>query len=641
MKRRILISLAALAGVATSASHASAQEPGYAVSSFEPSERGSDWFANESNDYRGKLRLAVGALADYSYRGVISDYNPDGTVRSSILRNQLFVHTGASLVIAERLRLGISVPLQLYADQGREPAVVNGVTYLGPQNQASVGDIRTSMDLRIAGEYGDAITLAIGGSLFIPVGQRESFTGDGVTRFSPHINIAGDAGMFAYALRGGYELRPLRVDYIDTRTGSAINFGGAAGVRFADKRILIGPEVFGRTVISNVNGLDSHDTPIEILMGAHFNVASGFRINMGAGTFLVKDFGAPVARGLFGLEYFADPAKSDRDKDGIPDDEDACPDQAGVRTGDPKTNGCPPPPPDRDGDGILDNEDACIDQPGVRTNDPKTNGCPPPPPDRDGDGVPDAVDACVDVPGEKNDDPKKNGCPPDRDGDGVLDKDDACPDVAGIKTNDPKTNGCPDTDRDKDGVLNDVDACPDEAGPKSEDPKTSGCPRVFIKAGLIQIMEQPKFDFNKAAIKAESDGLLTEVAKVMNDHPEIKHVRVEGHTDNVGSAEYNKRLSQQRSEAVVKWLTAHGVAADRLKAVGMGKERELVPNSSDANKALNRRVEFHIENQEETVKEMVKTPGGGNTAAPKKDPNKPAPTPAPVPTPTPKPAPKP
>ncbi|MEO8796243.1 MAG: OmpA family protein, partial [Polyangiaceae bacterium] len=148
------------------------------------------------------------------------------------------------------------------------------------------------------------------------------------------------------------------------------------------------------------------------------------------------------------------------------------------------------------------------------------------------------------------------------------------------------------------------------------DPKTTGCPRVFIKNGLIQILEQPKFDFNKANIKPESDSLLTEVAKAMLDHPEIKRVRVEGHTDSVGSSEYNKKLSQQRADAVVKWLGSHGVAADRLTAKGMGEESPLVANDTEQNRALNRRVEFHIEDQEQTVKEIVKTPTGDKVVVP-------------------------
>ena len=80
----------------------------------------------------------------------------------------------------------------------------------------------------------------------------------------------------------------------------------------------------------------------------------------------------------------------------------------GRRTSDPKTNGCPRT--DRDGDGVFDDEDACPDKKGVRTDDPKTNGCPPP--DRDDDGVLDAEDACPDVPGVHTNDPKTNGCPP-------------------------------------------------------------------------------------------------------------------------------------------------------------------------------------------------------------------------------------
>ncbi|MDP9037454.1 MAG: OmpA family protein [Myxococcota bacterium] len=189
--------------------------------------------------------------------------------------------------------------------------------------------------------------------------------------------------------------------------------------------------------------------------------------------------------------------------------------------------------------------------------------------------------------------------------------------MPGVRTTDPKTNGCPpDPDRDKDGIPNDVDACPDEPGPKSNDPRTSGCPRVFIKNSQIQILEQPKFDYNKAAIKPDSDSLLNEVAKLLTEHAEIKHVRVEGHTDNIGTAEYNKKLSQQRAQAVVQWLLNHGIAKERLTAQGMGKEQPMVPNDSDANRALNRRVEFHIEDQEATVQELVKTPGGGTTVAP-------------------------
>ncbi|HYQ14156.1 MAG TPA: OmpA family protein [Polyangiaceae bacterium] len=619
--KRPLLSLSLLAGIGSLAPHAAAQEqPGYAASVFEPSERGSDWFANESNDYRGKFRLSLGAVGDYGYRSVIGARNPSGTIRESVLRNQVLVHAGFALIMGDRVRLGLSIPVQLHAFG--HTATRGGVDYLAPVHQQSAGDVRASLDLRLAGTYGDPITLAIGASVFFPLGQREQFTGDEVVRFAPHLNIAGDAGVFAYAIRGGYEYRPLDVTYIDTHLGDTITFGGALGVRVIDERLLIGPELYGRTIIED--GPHHHDTPIEMLLGAHVKAGAGVRVNAGAGSAVDRGFGAARFRGLLGVEWFPEPDRSDLDKDGIYDDEDACPNVSGVRTSDPATNGCPPAAPrDRDRDGIIDDEDACPDTAGVRTTDPRTNGCPPPPPDRDADGIADDEDACPDVPGVHTSDPKTNGCPPDRDGDGVLDKDDACPDVAGLKTQDPKTNGCPDSDRDKDGIPNDDDACPDQAGPKSNDAKTSGCPRVFIKNGLIQIMEQPKFDFNKAAIKPDSDSLLTEVAKVMTDHPEIKRVRVEGHTDNKGAAAYNEKLSQQRADSVIKWLSSHGIAADRLVAKGMGLTTPLVPNDTEANRALNRRVEFHIEDQTETVKEMVEAPGGKTITAPPKSADQP------------------
>ena len=623
MRRRSVLRLSSVAAftVATcAAATAGAQtQTGYKSNNFEPSERGSDWFANESLDLRGSFRPAIGVVGDYGYRGVIAAYNSEGSVVASTVRNQAIIHPGASMVFWDRLRIGLDLPIQVFA-HGHETAV-GGVLYPPPANEQSIGDLRVSADLRLVGVYGDAFTLAAGGSVYAPTGQRDSYTGDEVWRLAPHVLVAGDVGQIAYAARVGYEYRNLTENYLDTRLGSTVTFGGAVGVRFLDKRMLIGPEVFGQTVISNSHAFEERATPIEAMLGGHAKLGAGVRLNAGVGTMLTKGDGAPVLRGLVSLEWAPEiETRSDRDHDGVYDDEDACPDVFGVRTSDPRTNGCPvvvvAPPSDRDGDGIPDTEDACPDVPGVRTNDPKTNGCPPPPPDRDGDGIPDKDDACPDVPGVKTDDPKTNGCPSDRDKDGIYDKDDACPDVPGIHTDDPKTNGCPDGDRDKDGIPNEIDACPDEAGPKSDDPKTSGCPRVFIKNAMIQILEQPKFDTAQWTIKPASDSLLTEVAKVMNDHAEIKQVNVQGHTDNVGPGPYNMNLSKQRAASVVKWLEAHGVAPARLTSEGLGFTKPLVPNDTEAGRTLNRRVEFHIIMQDATQHEAVKTPEGAVVPAP-------------------------
>jgi outer membrane protein OmpA-like peptidoglycan-associated protein len=239
--------------------------------------------------------------------------------------------------------------------------------------------------------------------------------------------------------------------------------------------------------------------------------------------------------------------------------------------------------------------------PGVHTDDPSTNGCPPPEPppppaDRDHDGVPDDVDACPDVAGVKTDDPKTNGCPPDRDHDGILDADDACPDVPGVKTSDPKTNGCPpDPDRDKDGIPNEQDACPDTPGPKNADPKKNGCPEAAIVGKQIVILEQVRFATGSAKILPASDTVLNAVLTVLTQHAEIKRLRIEGHTDNVGSAAMNKALSGKRAAAVVAWLVKHGVDTSRLSSEGFGLERPINTNDTSEGRQNNRRVEFHID----------------------------------------------
>lgn len=82
---------------------------------------------------------------------------------------------------------------------------------------------------------------------------------------------------------------------------------------------------------------------------------------------------------------------------------------------------------------------------------------------------------------------------------------------------------------------------------------------------------------------------------MLKAHPEIKHVRVEGHTDDRGVPAKNKALSKARAETVAKWLTAHGIDKTRVSAEGFGDEKPLEPNTTEAGRTANRRVEFHVE----------------------------------------------
>ncbi|RYE76082.1 MAG: hypothetical protein EOO74_09005, partial [Myxococcales bacterium] len=449
--------LALSAGTST----ASAQTRGFTVNRFEPSERGSEWFMLESLDFRGKARPAIGIVADYMYRPFVlrQDRADSDRVTNSVVRNVFTVHPGFSFVIAKRLRLAGSLPIQMYQDAGVPQNVVRPL-----RNEQAIGDVRLGLDLRLlGGEYDSPFRLAVGGQVWLPTGSTENYTSDGSTRVAPRLLMAGDIGgdglAFTYAVKGALMFRTNggRQTIADGHLGHELQLAGAIGLRVA-KRFVIGPEWYMNTTVSGLEGdkvFGKEETAMEWLAGAHYTLPADFRIGAGAGTGIKKGWGNPEARVLANLEYMPRVDKKtcdDRDADGVCDTEDACPDVVGSRSPNPQTNGCAS---DRDSDGVPDQEDACVDVAGVKTSDPKTNGCPP---DQDGDGIYDTVDACKDVPGVRSDDPAKNGCPPDSDGDGILDNVDACPDKPGVKTDDPKTNGCPDPDRDKDGVLNDVDA---------------------------------------------------------------------------------------------------------------------------------------------------------------------------------------
>uniref|UniRef100_A0A7C4CBZ8 OmpA-like domain-containing protein n=1 Tax=candidate division WOR-3 bacterium TaxID=2052148 RepID=A0A7C4CBZ8_UNCW3 len=118
---------------------------------------------------------------------------------------------------------------------------------------------------------------------------------------------------------------------------------------------------------------------------------------------------------------------------------------------------------------------------------------------------------------------------------------------------------------------------------------------ALVKPGTKVTLKNIYFDFNKATIKLpQSQEALDAAAKILNDNPTIR-VEIQGHTDNVGSDSYNQQLSEKRAWSVVNHLVQnHGIAAARLTAVGYGEAQPVADNSTEAGRALNRRVEFVV-----------------------------------------------
>jgi outer membrane protein OmpA-like peptidoglycan-associated protein len=249
---------------------------------------------------------------------------------------------------------------------------------------------------------------------------------------------------------------------------------------------------------------------------------------------------------------------------------------------------------DADQDGIPNRLDKCPDDPEDLDGFQDQDGCPDP--DNDGDGILDIQDKCPneaeDIDGFQDED----GCPDlDNDGDGIPDLQDKCPDQAEDMDGFQDQDGCPDYDNDGDSVPDSLDQCPDT--PKGTRVDEKGCP--------VSVMEQQLFDtgsirlsnvhfaIGKADIGPDTQQLLDQVGDVLIKYPGLE-VEIGGHTDSSGSAEKNQELSQQRADAVLKYLKAKFPALDTSKytAVGYGEGQPIADNSTPEGKAENRRVEF-------------------------------------------------
>jgi len=115
-----------------------------------------------------------------------------------------------------------------------------------------------------------------------------------------------------------------------------------------------------------------------------------------------------------------------------------------------------------------------------------------------------------------------------------------------------------------------------------------------IKVGQSIVLRNIFFDFDKANIKGQNlKQELENLIKLMNDNPNIK-IEISGHTDNIGSAAYNQKLSESRAKAVVDYLIEHGIDRSRLSYMGYGFEKPIAPNDTEEGRQLNRRVEFKI-----------------------------------------------
>ena len=119
---------------------------------------------------------------------------------------------------------------------------------------------------------------------------------------------------------------------------------------------------------------------------------------------------------------------------------------------------------------------------------------------------------------------------------------------------------------------------------------------MVIEDSRLEILDKLYFNSDSAQLQRRSHAVLDNVAEVLNAHPEISIIHVEGHTDSTGPAAYNMRLSRRRAESVARYLVDEGgVSENRLISEGFGETQPLVPNAKTKMAlARNRRVELHF-----------------------------------------------
>ena len=557
---------------------------GYGILSVERTQTSPQWrfgFSLWANGALSPLRLALYDAGTLMPR------------RTVLIDRQIALDFGAHVGLLRWLELALDLPVssQSYTDayghtgSAGDPTVARTGFYAAdrytnvPPPDVSPLDARLALKARLVQK--SVFGLGLVATVTLPFGDDSAFLGDGGFTFRPLVVADVTAGRFTVAVNAGAIVRGRQrvVDPHDLaagvtpprvllEVGDELTYAIGAAYRCA-RLVGLAVAFYGYEPLAVSPGV-AVDRTADVVAAVQLFPWQDVAVTVGGGSAVFRAAARrDDARAFVGLSWTPAAARgpvtaggADRDGDGVPDAQDLCPTEPEDRDGFDDDDGCPDP--DNDQDGIPDRSDRCPDQAEDRDGFADEDGCPEP--DNDGDGVPDVSDKCPNDAEDRDGFADEDGCPDlDNDGDGIADAADKCP-------NEPETrNG-----------VDDEDGCPDSGG------------QVVIAGGHIELPDNVSFDSGRATIAARSEALLDRVADKLNAHPEVRRVRIQGHTDDLGSAQKNHDLSQARAEAVRFYLIRRGVDPERLQAVGYGNTRPLDKRRTPEARAKNRRVELIV-----------------------------------------------
>ena len=561
------------------------------LNAFRPAMDSRGYITVNASQVLGHTELSFGLVTNWGYKVLQFEEGDNHYDVTNVITPTIIGAIGLKLGPIE-LEPGVSIPFMVMSgdedpDFTGEPANPNDDESFGFDGQG-LGDIGLHLKWRILStSKGPRIGLAVIGSLYLPTASEEN-RWLGENKVTPQIlgvvdKEFGAQSELRVAVQGGVRVRsgdhdftdtdqtgaqpapnPATMESVEAKSTAPLGLGVAYGI--VPQRFDVIAEAFTEIPLGGDNF-----NPGEAIGGIKLYLARNSFLSLGGGVgFIPGKVASPDARAFIGIVF--EPNIGDRDGDGLKDDVDQCPDD----------------PEDKDD---FEDEDGCPD------------------PDNDRDGIPDEKDDCPNDPEDKDNFEDEDGCPEgnkfDRDGDGILDTDDLCPNDPEDKDGFEDADGCPEPDNDTDRILDQDDSCPRRDGETAKQTAETyngvddkdGCPdrgRVIVTDTKIEILDKIFFEYDSDVIKKQSYPILDAIVATLEGNPDILLVEIQGHTDERGSDSYNLDLSDRRAASVRRYLTEHGIAADRLQSHGYGETQPIDPSHSEKAWGKNRRVEFLI-----------------------------------------------
>ncbi|MBN1769675.1 MAG: OmpA family protein [Deltaproteobacteria bacterium] len=574
-------------------------------------------FGVNATDVMPHLDISIALVLDYGHNlfDVTALDAAGATCDANLVSDAIDVSLGFNIGLFNFAEVGFSLPVVILSGPavrgvagwegwGGDPPPIDTPSF----SAQHVGDLEVHGKFRWLRVERHPVGVGTIIQFFTPTGQADRALGSdpgmglGVTAvldtmptdwFLGSLNLGA---RFFFAHDDGYE--PLKLTDAGGNAfeyGHLLTFGLGGSFTLVPERLNAIVEFYGNTVLSG-DFFDLLHTPMELVAGLKIFIERNSYLYIGGGTGVFSPgFSAADVR-LFGAWIF-EPSIGDRDRDGIKDDVDQCPDEPEDRDDFEDLDGCPDP--DNDRDQILDIDDSCPLIPEDRDGDADEDGCPDGEQgDRDGDTIPDTNDVCPDDPEDLDGFQDAEGCPdPDNDNDTIPDIADECPnepeDIDGFQD----VDGCPDVDNDQDRILDVDDDCPNEPESYNGTEDDDGCPdtgTIVVTDREVILLEKIMFETDSAVILPESFDLLNRVAATLNSNMHIQLIEVQGHADERNSDEYNITLTHDRANSVVEYMVRQGVDAGRLLAAGYGERCPVDRGHSESAWDKNRRVEFKI-----------------------------------------------